>query len=67
MGRLVMKGGSGVGDGVDALDGLVECTVLGDILDDDELKAVTVLGELFAEEGAFRQRANRAADRVACF
>ena len=67
VGSVIVKWGSGMGDGVDALDRLVKCAVLGDILNDEELKAVTVLGELFVEEGAFRQGANCAADGVACF
>ena len=50
-----MKWRGGVGNGVDTLDRLVKCTILGDILDNDELKAFTVAGELIVEEGTFRQ------------
>jgi hypothetical protein len=55
VGGLVVKRGSSVGDGIDTFDGLVKCAILGDILDNDELKAVTVVGELIVEEGTFRQ------------
>ena len=44
-----------MGDGVHTPDRFVECTVLGDILDGDKLKTVTVIGKFIDEEGAFRQ------------
>jgi len=42
-----------VGDRVDALDGLVEGAILGDIFYDDELEALAILRELFFEKCAF--------------
>ena len=39
----------------DTFDRIVKCTVLGDILDNDELKPVTVMDEFIVEEGASRQ------------
>ncbi len=44
-----------MGDGVDTFDSLVKCAVLGDIHDNDQLKAVTIVGKIFVEEGALRQ------------
>jgi hypothetical protein len=38
-----VKGRGGVGDGVDALDCLVEGSILGDVFNDDELKPITIL------------------------
>ena len=62
-----MKGRGSVGDGVHTPDRFVKCTILGDILDNDELETITVISEFIDEKGAFRQGANCAADRVACF
>ena len=68
IGRLVVVKWRGcVGDGVDVFDRLVKCAVLGDILDNDKLKAVTIVGKFVDEKRAFRQGANCAADGVACF
>ena len=56
VGGLEVRRGSGVcDDGVDTLDRLVKCAVLGDILDNDELKPVAVAGEFIVEEGVFGQ------------
>jgi hypothetical protein len=46
VGYLIVKRRGGVGDGVGTFDCLVKCTVLGDILDDNELKTFTVEAEL---------------------
>ena len=55
VGRLEVEWRGNVGDGVDAFDRLVKCTVLGDILDNDELKPVAVMDKFIVEEGAFGQ------------
>ena len=54
-GDLEMKRRSGVCYVVDTFDSFVERALLGDILDDDELKSVTVLREFIVEEGGFGQ------------
>jgi len=56
-----------VDDDINPLDCLVERAILGDIVNNDQLKPITILGELIFEEGAFSERANGAADRVLCF
>jgi hypothetical protein len=55
VGRLEVKWRSDVCNGVDTFDRIVKCTVLGNILDNDELKPVTVMDEYIVEEGASRQ------------
>ena len=54
-------------DCIDALDCFVECTILGDIVDDDELESITILCKFIVEEGALGQRADCAAYGVPCF
>lgn len=51
---------------IDTFDRFVECTVLGDVFDDDELKPVTILSKYIVEEGTLFQRANGAAYGVPC-
>jgi hypothetical protein len=67
VGRLDVKWRGCVCDGVHTLDRLVKCAVLGDILDNDELKAVTVVRKFIVEEDTFRQRADCAAHRIPRF
>ena len=38
-------------DSVDTLDRIVECAILGNIFDDNQLKPVTIMGEFIVEEG----------------
>jgi len=45
VGSLEVKWRCGVGNGVDVLDSFVKCTVLGDILDNGELKSIPVMSE----------------------
>jgi hypothetical protein len=52
LGRVVVERRGGVRDRVDALDGLVECAVLSDVLYNDKLKALAVFRELFFEKCA---------------
>jgi hypothetical protein len=51
---LEVKWRCGVGNGINALDSFVKCTIFGNILDNDELKSLPVMGEFIIEEGAFR-------------
>ena len=44
-----------MGDNVDTFDHLVECTILCDILDNDQLETVTIVGKFIVEECALRQ------------
>lgn len=39
-------------DGVDSLDRLVECAILGELLDDDELNVLGVLGVCKGRQGS---------------
>jgi hypothetical protein len=54
LGSLVVKWRRSVGDGVDIFDSFVKCTILGDVLDNDEFKSIPVMSEFIVEEGAFR-------------
>ena len=56
-----------MGDCVDTSNGVVKCTIFGNILDSDELKPITIMGKFVVEECALGQGANCAAYRVACF
>jgi len=53
--RIVVKWRSGMGNGVDSFDSLVECAIFGDILDNNKLKSVTVVGKFIGEEGTLGQ------------
>jgi hypothetical protein len=55
VGKAEVSRRGGVGDGVDTLDRLIKSAFLRDILDNDEFKAVTVVGEFVLEESALRQ------------
>jgi hypothetical protein len=56
-----------VKDDIDTSDGLIKRAVLGDILDDDELEPIPVVGKFIFEERAFGEGANSGAHRVLCF
>ena len=55
IGSLEVERRGGVGDDVDSLDCLVKGSILGDILDDDELKSITITGKFIHKECALDQ------------
>jgi hypothetical protein len=56
-----------VSDRIDTFDRFVECTILGDIVDDDQLEPATILCKFIVEEGALSERPDCAAYGVPCF